>query len=176
LAKKQAMGFGYIPKETKHHFLIHIPKNRNAHIVVYERFEWDEAKEQKTDIEDSKIKTKISRDKWDALKDVAEKELNRRLRTNNIIIGKFKSGNIPLEGLLGKELVLLLWAIEDADPSLIKDGLINWLGLSPEERWYLFTMTNAATGHYLNKRGWRKAVRFALTENPTGNEGGEIAM
>jgi hypothetical protein len=29
-------------------------------------------------------------------------------------------------------------------------------------------MTNAATGHAVNGRnkGWRKAVRFALTENP----------
>ncbi len=29
-------------------------------------------------------------------------------------------------------------------------------------------MTNVATGHAINdkNRGWRKAVRFALTENP----------
>lgn len=32
-------------------------------------------------------------------------------------------------------------------------------------------MTNAATGHALNgrNRGWRKAVRFALTENPAAD-------
>lgn len=44
----------------------------------------------------------------------------------------------------------------------------NWLGLVPEERWWLYTMTNAATGHAIKGRnkGWRKAVRFALTENP----------
>jgi hypothetical protein len=44
----------------------------------------------------------------------------------------------------------------------------NWLGLKPEERWWLYTMTNAATGHALRgrNRGWRKALRFALTENP----------
>lgn len=35
----------------------------------------------------------------------------------------------------------------------------------------LFTMTNAATGHALHGkgRGWRKAVRFALTENPAAD-------
>ena len=27
-------------------------------------------------------------------------------------------------------------------------------------------MTNAATGGLKDKRGWRKAVRYALTENP----------
>jgi len=44
----------------------------------------------------------------------------------------------------------------------------NWLGLMPEERWRLYTMTNAATGHavYGRNRGWRKAVRYALTANP----------
>jgi len=47
-------------------------------------------------------------------------------------------------------------------------ALKNWLGVSREERWWLFTMTNAATGQALNHRGmgWRKAVRYALTENP----------
>ena len=34
----------------------------------------------------------------------------------------------------------------------------------------MFTMTNAAIGHAVHGRGkgWRKAVRFALTENPAG--------
>jgi len=51
---------------------------------------------------------------------------------------------------------------------LIPTAIRNWLGLAPEERWWLFTMTAAATGHALHGRGrcWRKAVRFALTENP----------
>ena len=35
------------------------------------------------------------------------------------------------------------------------------------------TMTAAATGHALHGRGrgWRKAVRFALTENPVASAG-----
>jgi hypothetical protein len=40
--------------------------------------------------------------------------------------------------------------------------------LAPEERWWLYTMTAAATGNFLagRGRGWRKALRYALTENP----------
>ena len=70
--------------------------------------------------------------------------------------------------ILGKELVLLAWSIEDADPTLIPVAVKNWMGLAPEERWWLYTMTNAATGHAVSGRGkgWRKAVRYALTENP----------
>jgi hypothetical protein len=48
---------------------------------------------------------------------------------------------------LGKELVLLAWAIEDADSALGGNALANWLGLVPEERWLLYTQTAATTGH-----------------------------
>jgi len=86
--------------------------------------------------------------------------------------GKWKPGLIPISRILGKELVLLAWAIEDSDPSLIPIAVKNWLGLAPEERWWLFTMTNAATGHAISgkSKGWRKAVRYALTENPVSSD------
>lgn len=53
---------------------------------------------------------------------------------------------------LGKELVLLAWAIEDADPALIPTAIANWNGLVPEERWWLYTQTAAATGHAQRSR------------------------
>jgi hypothetical protein len=58
--------------------------------------------------------------------------------------------------------------MEDTDPATIPMAIRNWLGLAQDERWWLYTMTNAATGHaiYGRNKGWRKAVRFALTENP----------
>ena len=42
-------------------------------------------------------------------------------------------------------------------------GIRNWLGLKPEERWWLYTMTAAATGlaHQIGM-GWREALRRAL--------------
>jgi hypothetical protein len=63
-------------------------------------------------------------------------------------------------------MMVLLWAIEDSDPSVISTAVRNWKGLLPEERWWLYTMTNAATGEIHDKKGWRKALRFALCENP----------
>jgi hypothetical protein len=82
--------------------------------------------------------------------------------------GLWNASSVPVSRLFGKELVLLAWAIEDADPALIPAAIQNWLGLRPEERWWLYTMTNGATGHAIagRNKGWRKAVRFALTENP----------
>jgi hypothetical protein len=167
LAKQKAIGLGFIPSETKHHFLIYIPRSKQGEVIVYERFTWDSDDNQKPlNLPDEQIKVRITRSKWDLVKNVIEKEFNRRLQKNDTIVGRFKSGYLPIERLLGKELVLLLWAIEDSDPSLIKIALTNWLGLSPEERWWLFTMANASTGYYANKRGWRIAIRYALTDNP----------
>jgi len=81
---------------------------------------------------------------------------------------------VPFEGtssnhpLCGWYLIILAWALEYADPELAITAVHNWLGLAPEERWWLYTMTNVATGHAINERnkGWRKALRFAFTENP----------
>ncbi|OQA08275.1 MAG: hypothetical protein BWY65_01547 [Firmicutes bacterium ADurb.Bin373] len=68
--------------------------------------------------------------------------------------------------LFGKEMMVLLWGIEDCDPSVIPTAIRNWKGLMPEERWWLYTMTNASTGHMKDKKGWRVALRYALCENP----------
>ncbi len=167
MAKLKTIGFGFIPEETKHHFLLFLPRGKEDNVFVYERFKWDnDLPEQKSELVDKNIKVIFNRKKWDAIKNVVEKEFNQRLQKNDTITGRFKIGENVIERLLGKELVLLLWAIEDSDPALINTALKNWLGLSPEERWWLFTMANASTGYYSNKRGWRIAIRYALTDNP----------
>ena len=170
MAKIQALGFGFIPEETKHHFLVVIPRSSKQKIAVYERFTWDDSETQTSDMEYSSLKLTIDRHKWDLVKDALQQEFNNTLKANNILVGRFKIGEVPVERLLGKEMVLLLWAIEDSDPKLIPVALKNWLGLSREERWWLFTMTNAVTGQADDKRGWRKAIRYALTENPIGDQ------
>ncbi|MBV8675582.1 MAG: DUF3780 domain-containing protein, partial [Planctomycetaceae bacterium] len=57
--------------------------------------------------------------------------------------------------------------VEQADPELMPNAVRNWIGLRPEERWWLYTMTAAATGDVDDGGiGWRKALQHALTENP----------
>lgn len=179
MAKQHALGFGYVPEEAKHHFLVSIPRSTNEKVCVYERFDWDDEKTQTSGIDIKSMKVELDRHKWDLVKDALKEEFNRRLKETNIILGNFKIGQVPVERLLGKEMMLLLWAIEDSDPQLIPNALKNWFGLSREERWWLFTMTNAVTGNAYDKRGWRKAVRFALSENPiddTGKQGNIMEM
>ena len=183
-AKSRPLGFGFLPNETEHHFVVTVPPGTRQDVAIAEHLKFDTdgsyaAPSLGTGLQDAKLRVVLPRPKWTAIADEARVEFNRRLKKQNQPTGRWKRGDNPVTRLLGKELTLLAWAIEDADPSLVPTAIKNWLGLAPEERWWLFTMTNAATGHALHgrNRGWRKAVRFALTENPVlerGERGGEI--
>jgi len=171
------LGFGFAPAEGEHHFLVTIPpKREDDSVYVSEHFEWEESDERRElhfalGKNDSKMRVVLPRMKWDEIAGAAKAEFNRRLREDDRPTGQWQTGQIPVARLLGKELVLLAWAIEDADPAKIPTAIRNWRGLAPEERWWLFTMTNAATGHAVTGRnkGWRKAVRFALCDNPVSS-------
>jgi Protein of unknown function (DUF3780) len=174
--KKKILGFGFMPELREHHFLVTIPASQaqNADVLISEHFQWQAAENKQTiavtfNNQDAQLKVILPRRVWDEIAEETKAEFNRRLRSQGIKTGKWlKKGQIPLERSLGKELVLLAWAIEECDPNLISTAIRNWLGLVPEERWWLYTMTNASTGHAVRDKGkgWRKAVRFALTENP----------
>jgi hypothetical protein len=161
------MGLGFNPEESRHHFLVCIPNKDDGTVVIYERFTWqDDEQTQKINHYEDKAKAELSKHKWNLLEEAIRIEFNNRLKKQKKPIGRFAQGQTPVERLMGKEMLVLIWAVEDCDPSVIPTAIRNWLGLCPEERWWLFTMTNAATGGVHDKRGWRKALRYALTENP----------
>ena len=165
-------GFGFVPEASVHHFRVHVPAAAGREVTISEHFSFNADNARDTgslsDAHDGQLKIMLARAKWNAIAEEARAEMNRRLKTSGLKPGKWKSGVTYVSRLLGKELMLLAWAVEDADPATIPTAIRNWLGLQPEERWWLYTMTNAATGHAGSgrNRGWRKAVRFALTENP----------
>jgi len=178
---EKSEGFGFVPTASEHHFLVTLSANQKNDVLMSEHFTWDDGGARRElsfalGQEDNKMRVILPRQKWEAIADPVKAEFNQRLRQMGLKSGQWavkagKGGQTPLSRLFGKELVLLAWAIEEADPALIPIALKNWLGLAPEERWWLFTMTNAATGHAISGRGkgWRKAVRYALTENPVSD-------
>ncbi|MGI6782970.1 MAG: DUF3780 domain-containing protein [Aminivibrio sp.] len=166
-------GFGYSPSRSDNHFYVIIPKETAGEVEVYERFHWDEG-EQKITARDI-LKLRLSRHKWAKLSRDVAAEFNARLRAEKKPSSRFLVGETPVEKQFGKELMVLLWAIENNDPSGIPIAIRNWKGLLPEERWWLYTMTNASTGKINDRRGWRMALRYALCENPV-NESGQMAL
>jgi hypothetical protein len=164
-------GFGVDPAQKLNHFLVLMPEpelktSSPPQVRVFERFSWTLECEQKPGPKDI-IKLNIFQHKWNEVSDALAAEFNFRLKKDGLKPGKFfKSGAIPVERLFGKEMMVLLWAIEACESSVISTAIRNWKGLLPEERWWLYTMTNAATGGLKDLKGWRIALRYALCENP----------
>lgn len=173
-AQDPAVDFGFRPVESAHHFLV-VQQPKLKDVLFFEQFDYD------PNLDVSVLtygiantagpcKCLLPKVKWDLIADAARTEFNRRGREHNTRSAQFKaSGYTYLHRLLGKELLVLVWALEDADPAVAPLIVQNWLGLRPEERWWLYTITNAATGHALNgkNKGWRRALKYALGENPT---------
>ena len=162
--KTKTMGFGHAPDRERHHFVVAIPRSQAAEIMIYEVFERDLVG---PELIAANLRCKLDRARWLKIVDALEEELGKRLRAAGMRASRFKVGDNPIARLLGKELVLLAWAVEDVEPTMIPNAIQNWRGLTPEERWWLYTMTAAQTGHHSKHNvGWRKAIRYALTENP----------
>jgi hypothetical protein len=161
------VGFGFGLAQAEHHSLVMLPKKRDDDaIYTSEHFAWDESQERRElhfalSANDSKMHVVLPRVKWEGIAKATKARFYHRLRKQDKPTCTWSTGRTPVSRLPGRELVSLAWAIEDAVPALIPVDIRNWLGLSSEEQWWLFTMTNAATGHATSGRGkgWRKAVR-----------------
>jgi hypothetical protein len=174
--KPTALGFGFQPELSEHFFLLTLPRSKGegAEVTLSEHFEWFEPTDEvpipvPLNATNAHLRIILRRAVWDLIAEDVKAEFNRRLRIYGQKTAKWlQAGQVPIDRTLGKELCVLAWAVEECDPALIPTAIRNWLGLVPEERWWLYTMTNAATGHAINGRGkgWRKALRYALTENP----------
>lgn len=170
---KSILDFGFAPEESQHHFLFY-QKAGMDHVLLLEVTDYIQDRDFSTvsyvlTAVNSPLRCQLKPKQWQMIEKDVKAEFNRRLRDQNIKSGTFRKGGFThLHRLLGKELLVLAWAIEDADPGVVPRAIQNWLGLRPEERWWLYTMTRAATGDAINDRGigWRRALRHALTENP----------
>jgi hypothetical protein len=166
-------GFGDAGVAEAHRFVVTIPRSVKDPVMVVEDYGAPGACEARGD---RILRAVIERARWDEISDTVRTEFNRRLKLRKMPTGRWTSGDVPVDRLLGKELVLLAWAIEDAPADKTGVALANWLGLSQEQRWSLYTLTAAATGDALRHRGigWRRAVMIAMTENPVSGPVGQV--
>lgn len=166
-------GFGDTGSEDAHRFVVTIPKSVKDPVTVVEDYG---AQSALVSPGDRVVRAVIERVRWDEISDAVRTEFNRRLKVRKMRTGRWTSGEVAVDRLLGKELVLLAWAIEDAPIDKVPVALANWLGLSQEQRWSLYTLTAAATGDAIRHRGigWRRAVMIAMTENPVSGPVGVV--
>jgi len=168
VSERKTTGFGVPNDIDPHHFVVDIPAARANLVVITEQFGLSGGS---NGLPDSLERCRLNQDAWNAVRKELERVLNDRLKEKKLATSRWKSGKNQVERLLGRELCVLAWAIEAAPKETIPNAIRNWSGLKPEERWWLFAMAASMTGTSQDVDvGWRKALRVALTENPTGEE------
>ena len=152
-------GFGVPNDAMPHQFLVRIPKGRNDPVEVWEDFG---AAAAGTAVE--KIcRGTVRRDVWGRVSEGVKSHLNRRLKEKDFKASRFSIGDNRVERVLGREMCVLAWAIEDADAHEATVALTRWSSHRPEELWWLFLQIDNDGGEWDSPRtGWRVAIRHAL--------------
>jgi hypothetical protein len=162
--KQDTIGFGCPNATDPHHFVVDIPVGRDGFVSISEHYG---IKTGINGLPEVAERCLLLRPIWSLIAEDVKREFNERLRSKKMTTSRWLIGVNKIERLLGKELLVLAWAVERANAENVPNAVRNWIGLRPEERWWLFTATAAATGRAEDDEiGWRKALRFALTENP----------
>ncbi|MDO9507249.1 anti-phage-associated DUF3780 domain-containing protein [Hydrogenophaga sp.] len=160
------VGFGASAEYGAHVFTVNIPAGRSGDVVLTEEYGYLAGQEGTPEFE---IRAILPRAKWGKLADAARKDFNARLRSSKVPPSTWKPQANFLDRMLGKELCVLMWAAEHASEEQLDAICIKWTALRPEERWWLYAMTVAQGGLAEDgKRGWRKALFYALSDIEAG--------
>lgn len=156
-------GFGVPLTAAPHHFVVIIPRGTKQSVQIVEDLGMH------TLGDDSELLDRVTlpRGIWTEIANPVKRMFNERLKAHQLKPGQWKAGENRVDRLLGKELCVLAWAIEDLEAEKIGTALRNWLALRPEERWWLFGMTATTVGAPEDRgRGWRMALKYALGDTP----------
>lgn len=153
------LGFGVPATSDPHHFKVLIPKSNTGKVQISEHLGLQAATSANAVID----RVLLDRPRWTAIRSEAQRAFNARLAAHGLRSSAWKVGENSVDRLLGKELCVLAWAVEQMDTDKIPVAVRNWLALRPEERWWLFGMTAMATGGIKDAgKGWRTALCHAL--------------
>lgn len=156
---QHTLGFGVPATSDPHHFKVVIPKGNTGKVQVSEYLGLQSSMADNAVID----RVLLERPRWTAIRAEVQRAFNARLAAHGLKPSAWKVGDNPVDRLLGKELCILAWAVEQVDPDKIPVAVRNWLALRPEERWWLFGMTAMATGGVADAgKGWRIALQHAL--------------
>src|SRR5215216_996635 len=110
---KEQIGFGFVPSESKHHFLVVIPKTATGKVLIYERFDWGteeensnkisgelsifDPPEQKIDHRFDRLKCELSKNKWKEVETALRTEFNLRLKEYGQKPANWKQGQTAVQ-------------------------------------------------------------------------------
>ena len=153
------LGFGVPATSDPHHFKVIIPRSSTGKVLISEYLGLQSASAEGAVID----RVLLDRPRWIAIRAEVQRAFNARLTAHGLKPSAWKVGENLVDRLLGKELCVLAWAVEQMDADRIPVAVRNWLALRPEERWWLFGMTAMTTGGVMDGgKGWRAALQHAL--------------
>ena len=158
----KTVDFGAPDAYGAHVFRVEIPAARTGAVKIFEDYGF---RGESGGVSRDEERVEIKRPTWTAISDIARREFNDRLKAAKVSAGRWHSGTNLVDRLLGRELCVLAWAAETAEPDVIPIIISKWSALRPEERWWLFAQTCAEAGlTHDTGRGWRKALFHALSD------------
>lgn len=156
---RPTLGFGVPATSDPHHFKVIVPRSNAGPVQVSEYLGLQALSDEHSVID----RAVLDRARWTAIRAEVQRAFNARLSTHNLKPSAWKAGDNLVDRLLGKELCVIVWAVEHMEMEKIPVAVRNWLALRPEERWWLFGMTAMSTGGISDgDKGWRLALRHAL--------------
>lgn len=156
---RPTLGFGVPATSDPHHFKVIVPRSNTAPVQVSEYLGLQALSDEHSVID----RAVLDRARWTAIRAEVQRAFNARLSTHSLKSSAWKAGDNLVDRLLGKELCVLVWAVERMEMEKIPVAVRNWLAFRPEERWWLFGMTAMSTGGIGDgDKGWRLALRHAL--------------
>jgi hypothetical protein len=142
-----------------HHFKVIVPRSNTARVQVSEYLGLQALSDEHSVID----RAVLDRARWTVIRAEVQRAFNARLSAHGLKPSAWKAGDNLIDRLLGKELCVLVWAVEHMEMEKMPVAVRNWLALRPEERWWLFGMTAMSTGGIGDgDKGWRLALRHAL--------------
>jgi Protein of unknown function (DUF3780) len=154
--KTTTAGFGAPTEFGAHVFHVVIPAAKAESVSVVEDYGL---------IGGEIVRVVLPRFAWSGIAEAARKDFNQRLKAQKVLTGSWKTGDVVIDRILGKELCVLAWAAEKAQSTELPVICKKWTALRPEERWWLYSMTASEAGCADDVgRGWRRALHAALSD------------
>lgn len=155
----ETIGFG-VPNVTgPHHFVVQIPAGRKEPVVIVENYGCNGETINARPVP----RVIVSRDAWRVVADPLKAYLNRRLKEKGFKVSRFSAGDNKVERLLGHEVAVLAWTIEQADEDEARIAFTRWAAHRPEELHWLYQQIVGDAGKPENEpTGWRLAIKQAL--------------
>jgi hypothetical protein len=134
-------GFGCPVEMFIHHVEVTIPEGRGGKVLFEE--DWGVAQ---AGGPDRLLRCALPRGRWNAIATIARQVLNERLQEQELPPSRWVTGINRVERLLGKEAVVLAWAVEAVEEKDVSAVAAAWAALRPEERWWLFGRVASVAG------------------------------